>query len=368
MSSPATASCNPASESAFRVRRGRRLASIYSGQTGFDIYTRAASDVYQDLYGEGIFVGKGIYEVETLHRVLDRRFPRNALLSHDLVEGAYARAGLVSDIEVIEDYPSHYSAHNRRKHRWMRGDWQIAGWLRPLVPEESGQRVPNPLSVVSRWKILDNLRRSLVEPALFLLLLLGWLVLPGGRRPGRSQPLPFCSCPQFASWGSTLAQCRDTEETARSSVDAVNAFLNASVAVWLTVTFLAHQALLSMDAVVRTMVRRMITRQRLLQWETAAQAELAGYKRTRARHLPELDPRSRAGIISLVWLVRPAPCWRRCLFFCCGLAANRSRLAEPAPSSSTQASCRSAIVGCCVFPRFAPGDTSLSSARKNTTG
>ena len=100
-----------------------RLATIYSGQTGFDIYTHATSDVYQDLYGEGIFVGKGIYEVKTLHRVLDRRFPRNALLSHDLIEGAYARAGLVSDIEVIEDYPSHYSAHNRRKHRWLRGDW-----------------------------------------------------------------------------------------------------------------------------------------------------------------------------------------------------------------------------------------------------
>src|SRR5258708_28789596 len=158
-----------------------RLASIYSGQTGIDIYSRAASDVYQDLYGEGIFVGKGIYEVKTLHRVLDRRFPRNALLSHDLVEGAYARAGLVSDVEVIEDYPSHYMAYNRRKPRWLRGDWQITEWLLPLVPEESGHRVPNPLSVVSRWKILDNLRRSLVEPATFLLLLVCWAVLPGRR-------------------------------------------------------------------------------------------------------------------------------------------------------------------------------------------
>ena len=106
-----------------------RLATIYSGQTGFDIYTHATSDLYQDLYGEGIFVGKGIYEVQTLHEVLHGRFPRNALLSHDLMEGAYARAGLVSDIEVIEDYPSHYSAHNRRKHRWLRGDWQITEWL-----------------------------------------------------------------------------------------------------------------------------------------------------------------------------------------------------------------------------------------------
>jgi hypothetical protein len=136
--------------------------------------------VYQDLYGEGIFAGKGIYEVDTVHRVLDRRFPRNALLSHDLIEGAYARAGLVSDIEIIEDYPSHYSAYNRRKHRWLRGDWQITGWLLSRVPDESGRKVPNPISLVSQWKILDNLRRSLVEPATFLLLVFGWLVLAVG--------------------------------------------------------------------------------------------------------------------------------------------------------------------------------------------
>ena len=190
-----------------------RLASIYSGQTGFDIYTHATSDVYQDLYGEGIFVGKGIYEVETLHRVLDRRFPRNALLSHDLVEGAYARAGLVSDIEVIEDYPSHYSAHNRRKHRWMRGDWQIAGWLLPLVPEESGQRVPNPLSVVSRWKILDNLRRSLVEPAIFALFLLGWLALPGGPAGWTLATVAILFLPALCQLAVDLRACHDIRET-----------------------------------------------------------------------------------------------------------------------------------------------------------
>jgi len=256
-----------------------RLASIYSGQTGLDIYTHAASDVYQDLYGEGIFVGKGIYEVETLHRVLDRRFPRNALLSHDLVEGAYARAGLVSDIQVIEDYPSHYGAHNRRKHRWLRGDWQIAEWLRPLVPEESGHKVPNPLSVVSRWKILDNLRRSMVEPALFLLLLLGWLCLPGGPGHWTVATIAILFLPAFCQllFGFVNAALQGRFAGA---VDALNGFLNESVSVWLMVTFLAHQALLSMDAMVRTLVRRMITRQRLLQWETAAQAELAGYKRT----------------------------------------------------------------------------------------
>ena len=150
-----------------------RLAALYSGQTGFDIYTRAISDVYQDLYGEGIFTGKGIYEIDPLRQVLESRFPKNTLLSHDLIEGAYARAGLLSDVEVIDDYPSHYSAYNRRKHRWLRGDWQIVRWLFAWVPDEEGRLVRNPISLISRWKMFDNLRRSLVEPATFLLLVSG---------------------------------------------------------------------------------------------------------------------------------------------------------------------------------------------------
>jgi len=280
-----------------------RLASIYSGQTGLDIYSRAASDVYQDLYGEGIFVGKGIYEVETLHRVLDRRFPRNALLSHDLVEGAYGRAGLVSDIQVIEDYPSHYSAHNRRKHRWLRGDWQIAEWLRPMVPEESGHKVPNPLSMVSRWKILDNLRRSMVEPALFLLLLLGWLCLPGGPGHWTLATITILFLPAICQLGFGFANAAAQGKVA-VAVDAVNGFLNESVTVGLMVTFLAHQMLLSMDAMVRTMVRRMITRQRLLQWETAAQAELSGYKRTVLDIYLSWTPALACGIFLWLWFER----------------------------------------------------------------
>ena len=280
-----------------------RLASIYSGQTGFDIYTHATSDVYQDLYGEGIFVGKGIYEVDTLRRVLDRRFPRNALLSHDLVEGAYARAGLVSDIEVIEDYPSHYSAHNRRKHRWMRGDWQIAGWLLPVVPEESGRRVPNPLSVVSRWKILDNLRRSLVEPATFTLFLLGWLCLPGKAGAWTAATVTILFLPALCQFAFEFVKAMTGGKSATVR-DAFDSFLNASIANGLTITFLAHQALLSLDAVVRTMVRRLITRQRLLQWETAAEAELAGDKRTTLDIYLNWTPVLALGVFLLVWLVR----------------------------------------------------------------
>jgi len=285
-----------------------RLASIYSGQTGLDIYTTAASDVYQDLYGEGIFVGKGIYEVETLHRVLDRRFPRNALLSHDLVEGAYARAGLVSDIEVIEDYPSHYSAHNRRKHRWLRGDWQIAEWVRPQVPEESGQKVPNPLSVVSRWKIFDNLRRSLVEPAMFVLLLLGWLCLPGGPGAWTLATITILFLPALCQLGFELASAAGKWKQS-IVVDAFNNFVDASIANWLTVTFLAHQALLSLDAVVRTMVRRLFTQRRLLQWETAAQAELAGEKRTVLDIYLSWTPALALAVFVILWFANSAALW-----------------------------------------------------------
>ncbi|MHB1022945.1 MAG: glucoamylase family protein [Acidobacteriaceae bacterium] len=256
-----------------------RLASIYSGETGFDIYTRATSDVYQDLYGEGIFTGKGIYEVQTLHAVLDRRFPRNSLLSHDLIEGAYARAGLVSDIEVVDDYPSHYSAYNRRKHRWMRGDWQIIEWLSPRVRDEAGRIVPNPIRLISGWKILDNLRRSLVEPATFVFLLLGWLVLPGS-------PLYWTLSIFVVLFVSLLFQffisfikglISDKPGAVRES------FLSAGasfVSVILMLTFLAHQAMLAMDAILRSSYRRKMSRQRLLEWESAAQAEMGMRSRT----------------------------------------------------------------------------------------
>ena len=251
-----------------------RLASIYSGETGFDIYTRAVSDVYQDLYGEGSFTGKGIYEVDTLHRVLDRRFPRNALLSHDLIEGAYARAGLVTDIEIIEDYPSHYSAYNRRKHRWLRGDWQIAGWLSSRVPDESGNRVPNPMSIVSQWKILDNLRRSLVEPATFLLLVLGWTALPGKPVRWTLITLAILFLPPWLEFVLNLIRAA-AEGKRKMAEDAGKALFAANINVFLILTFLAHQALISLDAVVRSLVRRIITQRRLLEWETAAEAELA---------------------------------------------------------------------------------------------
>jgi hypothetical protein len=255
-----------------------RLANIYSGQTGFDIYTRATSDVYQDLKGEGIFTGKGIYEVETLSRVLEHRFPRNALLSHDLIEGAYARAGLVSDVEVIDDYPSHYSAYNRRKHRWVRGDWQIVSWLAGRVPDEAGRRVPNPISFLSRWKILDNLRRSLVEPGIFLLFILGWTVLPGNPLYWTLVTIAILFVPPWFQFAFSVIRALVAGRF-RPIGDAAAALGATMVSVFLTLTFLAHQTLISADAVFRTFYRQMVSGQRLLEWETAAEAEVEAGKR-----------------------------------------------------------------------------------------
>ena len=279
-----------------------RLAAIFAGETGLDPYTRAISDVYQDLYGEGSFTGKGIYEVDTMDRVLYGRFPRNSLLSHDLIEGAYARAGLVSDIAVIEDYPSHYSAYSRRKHRWLRGDWQIVEWLTDSVPDESGARVPNPISLVSRWKIFDNLRRSLVEPATFALLLYGWIVM---NHPAwwTLAAIGILFVPAWVELLFGLTRAVVTVQL-RSARDAFGNLFNSNFTVLLTLTLLAHQALVSLDAVVRALVRRLVTRERMLEWETAAEAELRKSRTPIDRYI-DWTPFLAAVLGIALWLARP---------------------------------------------------------------
>jgi len=266
-----------------------RMASIYSGQTGFDIYTRAISDVYQDLYSEGSFTGKGIYEVATLHAVLEKRFPRNSLLSHDLIEGAYARAGLATDVEVIDDYPSHYSAYTRRKHRWVRGDWQIAQWLFSRVPDESGKFVRNPITTISRWKILDNLRRSLVEPATMVLLVAGWLGLPGGALYWTLVTLFLLFVPVLIQLLFGLGRSMFIEQEGAAQ-DVIAGFQQSLFTTLLTLAFLPHQTMMAIDAIVRAMVRRFVTGQRLLEWETAAEAESSQRRTTAVDRYLALTP------------------------------------------------------------------------------
>ncbi|HZO98863.1 MAG TPA: glucoamylase family protein [Terriglobia bacterium] len=250
-----------------------RLANIYSGHTGFDIYTRAVSNVYQDLFGEGIFTGKGIYEVRTFQQVLAERFPCNTILSHDLIEGEYARAGLVSDVEVIDDYPSHFSAYSRRKHRWVRGDWQIMRWLCSRVPDYSGRIVPNPLGVISRWKILDNLRRSVLEASIFVLILAGWLCLPGGPIHWTLAVLALLLIPTYVQLMLAVLKLPRAESPLGLLKEAGEAFVEGQVAIFLMLAFLLHQTLVTLDAIVRAVARLFVTRQKLLEWETSAQAE-----------------------------------------------------------------------------------------------
>lgn len=283
-----------------------RLAAIYSGETGFDIYTRAVSDVYQDLFGEGSFTGKGIYEVDVLREVLEHRFPENALLSHDLIEGAYARTALVNDIELIDDYPSHFSAYSRRKHRWMRGDWQTLRWLASRVPDRALRPASNPISLISRWKILDNLRRSLQEPSLVLLLVCGWFVLPGRAAywTGAAVAMPFLG----ACWALLFALLRAPTRTRGLSPwirQSVRTFEDASAAGALTVVFLLHQALISMDAIVRSILRMFVTGRRLLEWETAAEAGTNHRRNTVDAYLM-WTPVISIAIGVLVWRFRPA--------------------------------------------------------------
>ncbi|MGA9672320.1 MAG: glucoamylase family protein, partial [Terracidiphilus sp.] len=281
-----------------------RMAAIYSGQSGFDIYTRAISDAYQDLYGEGIFTGKGIYEVAALHAVLNHRFPRNALLSHDLIEGAYARAGLASDVELIDDYPSHLSAYNRRKHRWVRGDWQIVMWMFSRVQEESERWVPNPISEVSRWKIFDNLRRSLVEPFTLIVFVAGWLGLPGGPLYWTIVPLVLLIFPTIVQCTFGLGRAFFSGQKG-SAGEALSGSSKAALIAFLNLVFLPHQALLCLDAIVRALVRRFITGERLLEWETAAQAELHSTSTTPIDRYLALTPLVSIGLALLVYLINP---------------------------------------------------------------
>jgi len=257
-----------------------RLAYIYSGQTGLDIYTRAVSDVYQDLFGEGIFTGKGIYEVDVFRDVLGERFPSNAILSHDLIEGAYARAGLVSDVEIIDDYPSHFSAHSRRKHRWIRGDWQILRWLFSRVPDAHGNRIKNPLSVVSRWKILDNLRRSVIESAMFVLLFASWFFLPGSADYWTSATVALMLIPRYMQLILSLVRIAQPGDRFAQLKQTADDFIAGQVNVLIFFAFLAHQTLVTMDAVFRTVVRLTVTHRNLLEWETAAQSEMESKRKT----------------------------------------------------------------------------------------
>lgn len=238
---------------------------VFSGDVGLDLYTLAVSDIYQDLFGEGIFVGKGIYDVDAFICSLAHRIPENSLLSHDLFEGVHGRAALVTDIVLYEEYPPHYLVYVRRAHRWIRGDWQLLPWLWRTVPAENG-RLANTLSPLSRWKIIDNLRRSLVAPFLFLFFIVAWLFLPGSTAVWTLIGLLL---PGVALLTAVLAALKGVFSGGawRQNVKALR---NSAVRWLLQIAFLPYEALLDADAILTTLARLFITRRHMLQWTTAA--------------------------------------------------------------------------------------------------
>jgi cyclic beta-1,2-glucan synthetase len=246
------------------------FSQVFSGHVGLDPYTTAVSDVYQDLFQEGSYVGKGIYDVDAFEKALADRVPDNALLSHDLFEGLFARVALCTDLEVIDDFPPHYLIWVARLQRWVRGDWQLLPWLGWKVPTASGTPARNVLPLIAQWKIFDNLRRSLLAPALIVLLTAGWLVLPGGPRLWSGTAFLVLFFPAYVQWGQTFTnRIRGVRLIDHLRAERDNLALSLQQVV-LTIAFLAHQSIVMVDAIARTLVRLMISRRHLLEWETAA--------------------------------------------------------------------------------------------------
>jgi len=258
-----------------------RLARLYGGEPGIDPYTRAVSDVYQDVFGEGSFIGKGIYDIAAFERALGGCFPENRILSHDLLEGCYARAGLLSDVQLYEDCPASYRADVIRRHRWMRGDWQLVGWLFRRVPGEGLCRHRNPLSNLSQWKLIDNLRRSLVPAALSVLLVLGWTALA----PVAWWTLSILGIlivpPIFSA---LLDACRKPDEVLlRQHFAAVaGSALRHFRQLGFELACLPYEAFFSLDAIARTTWRLLVSHRRLLEWNPSSEVErqLAGRRRS----------------------------------------------------------------------------------------
>ena len=273
-----------------------RYARLYGGEPGIDPYTRAVSDVYQDVFGEGSFIGKGIYDVEAFERALGGRFPDNRILSHDLLEGCYARAGLLSDGLLYEDFPARYRVDVSRRYRWIRGDWQLAAWLlrkEPCAcangPDGTGgtgvHRQRNPLSTLSQWKLADNLRRSLVPVALVVLLALGWAQLVPS---WRWTALLIGSVVLPAVCAAVLDMLRKPDEVLLGQhLSAVlDSALRRAAQLGFEFACLPYEAAFSLDAIVRTLWRMGVSHRSLLEWCPSSEVER------------KLGARSRDGLVA----------------------------------------------------------------------
>ena len=250
--------------------KSTRFSRIFSGNVGLDPYSAAVSDIYQDLSGEASFTGKGIYDVRAFHQVLTDQFPENRILSHDLIESAYVRTGLATDIELFDDYPATYGAYTKRNHRWTRGDWQIAAWLFPRVPSATG-KANNPISLLSKWKIFDNLRRSLNFFFLTIFFVAGIFWLPGANWIWVLAAFGIIAFPTYITLSSDLL---NRPARVRWKLHMVKVWDNMrihSIQAISTVVIAPHQAYVQLDAIGRTLYRLAVSRKWLLEWATASQ-------------------------------------------------------------------------------------------------
>ncbi|MEO8123115.1 MAG: glucoamylase family protein, partial [Burkholderiales bacterium] len=241
-----------------------RQARLFGGDAGTDPYTRAVSDVYQDLFDEGSYFGKGIYDVDAFERALAGRLPDNRVLSHDLIEGCHARAGLLSDVTLFEQVPHRYAAEVARIHRWTRGDWQLLPWLFGRVGALPGRPL-NILSPLSRLKLFDNLRRSLVPPALMLVLLLGWVMLPGPALWSLLVVAVFGLVPMLAQAGAAL---RIAAVTGSSGWGGLR---NEAFRLIQRAALLPDESRNLLDAIGRTLWRVGVSGRHLLEWTASTE-------------------------------------------------------------------------------------------------
>lgn len=278
---------------------------LHANDTGLDPYTRAISDVYQDMFGEGSFIGKGIYDVDIFEQVLHERFPENRILSHDLIEGNHIRSGLLSDVLLYEEYPASYHADVKRRHRWIRGDWQIAAWVLPFSPDASGRYRRNRISALSRWKVFDNLRRSLVPASLVILLVLGWTLLKS-HLFWTLVVTGFMLLPTLvnALW-QLLHPPKDVTFKAHAREFGRNLLYSCADFLF-NLAVLPYEAWYSLDAIVRTLWRILISRRHLLEWTPSDRTNNSHISALFRNYIPMwTGPLLALGIY--VYLIRYAP-------------------------------------------------------------
>ena len=280
---------------------------MFATDAGIDPYTREVSDVYQDVFREGSFIGKGIYDVDAFERALTGRVPENAVLSHDLLEACHARSALVSDVVFYEDFPARYNVDVARRHRWIRGDWQIAPWLLPRVRGSESDWLANPLSALSQWKILDNLRRSLVPPALLLVLTGHWLLCPGPAHRGALLVMTILVLPGLLA-ALLHGLVKPADLPWRLHGRGVTAAAGRQLLqIFLLLVFLPYDAYLSADAIFRTLLRLLVTRRRLLEWQTSGESESAGHASLAGFYATMWIAPAVAGVCGFLLLRLPQP-------------------------------------------------------------